>query len=213
MADEGQSGSTGTEGATGEGGGGKPAAVQQGAAQGRNEGAAKADGGAGFPADTPLTEMTAEQQASYWKHQARKHETAVKARSDYDELKSQASQYQALLRTTQTDQERAVADARTQAAQEATAAARSKYGAMAVDAQITFATAGRLSDDQRSALLEGLDRSRFLTDNGDVNTEAIGKFVDRMAPAKPVDMGQGRRGATSPVLDMNALIRQQAGRS
>src|SRR5690349_19240148 len=29
----------------------------------------------GFPADTPLTEMTVEQREAYWKHQARKHES------------------------------------------------------------------------------------------------------------------------------------------
>jgi predicted nucleic acid-binding protein len=166
----------------------------------------------GFPSDTRLADMTVEQQAAYWKHQARKHETAIKSLGDVNELRSKAEQYEALLRTTQTDQERAVEDARRTAAAEATAAARKQYGGLLVDAKITAATAGRLDDRQLSTLLSGLDRSRFLTATGEVNADALAEFVDGIAPAKPADLGQGRRGAAPAVNDMNSLIRHAAGR-
>jgi hypothetical protein len=166
----------------------------------------------GFPADTRLADMTVEQQAAYWKHQARKHETMIKSLGNIDELRTKAGEYEALLNTTRTDQERAVAEARKTAAAEATAAARKQYGGLLVDAQITAATAGRLDDRQRSTLLSGLDRSRFLTDTGEVNADALAEFVDGIAPAKPADLGQGRRGAAPAVNDMNSLIRHAAGR-
>src|SRR5215218_296038 len=56
------------------------------------------DPAGGFPADTPVTEMTTEQQAAYWKHQSRKHEERARSREDYDDLKAKAAKLEKLER-------------------------------------------------------------------------------------------------------------------
>lgn len=43
-----------------------------------------------FPENTPVNEMTTEEQMEYWKHQARKHEGRLKDLGDIDELKANA---------------------------------------------------------------------------------------------------------------------------
>ena len=45
---------------------------------------------ANFPENTPLSEMTTEEQLAYWKHQARKHEQAYRDLGDVDELREMA---------------------------------------------------------------------------------------------------------------------------
>ena len=70
---------------------------------------------------------------------------------------------------------------------------------MSLDDELRTASAGRLSDAQRSALLDGLDRSRFLTDSGEVDAAKVREFVDAVAPAATTPptggarMGQGRQ--------------------
>lgn len=169
----------------------------------------------GFPENTPLAEMNPEQQAAYWKQQARKHESTVKEfgkrYGDYESLKERASQYDALLATTQTDQERAVTQARKEAAEAARAEAQREFGGQLVAARLQSALAGRLADEQIESLLEGVDPTRFLTDAGSVDAEKVTKWADRVAPKRSADLGQGQRGAHGRPLDMNALIRKQAG--
>jgi hypothetical protein len=210
MADDGQSSGTSTNAGGAAPGGGTAQPGQQGGSQGGQRPGADSD--RGYPADTPVAEMSVDQQAAYWKHQARKHESTVKARADYDDLKSKATQYDDLVRTTQSEQERAIADARKQAAEEATAAARKTYGGQLVEAHLTAALAGRLDKDAREALLEGVDRNRFLAEDGSVATDKVTAWADRVAPRRQADLGQGQRGPSSSPTSMNDLIRRAAGR-
>lgn len=74
-------------------------------------------------------------------------------------------------------------------------------GGRLVDAEVRAASAGRLATDQVDALLEGLDRSRFITDDGDVDREALSSWVGRFAPTTPAparfgDVDQGVRKTT-----------------
>lgn len=96
--------------------------------------------------------------------------------------------------------EKAVAEAKATGRSEALR----EIGGRLVDAEVKAAAAGRLTDGQRDALLDGLDRTRFLTEDGDVDTARVAKWVDSIAPAKAteepetngrprVDLGQGRR--------------------
>jgi len=98
------------------------------------------------------------------------------------------------------DAEKAVELART----ETRAETLRNVGGRLVDAEVRAAAAGRVSADQVEALLEGLDRSRFITDDGDVDRDALALWVARFAPApasgpqRPFgDVGQGAR-TTSP---------------
>jgi hypothetical protein len=148
--------------------------------------AADADG---FPANTPITEMTAKQQAAYWKAQARKHEDRVKAQSDYDKYKTAFDEYQRLIAASQTEQEKAVAEARRQGRAEAL----NETGGQLVEQWVRAAAAGRLAEESVTALLAGLDRSRFLHENGGVDTDKVYQFVGSIAPAAVpvVPDGQG----------------------
>lgn len=73
------------------GGGGQQGKPDEGQQQG-----GKGTTDKGFPENTPVADMTAEQQAKYWQHQARKHEDrAKKALSPQEaaELKRKADEY------------------------------------------------------------------------------------------------------------------------
>jgi hypothetical protein len=134
-----------------------------------------------YPENTALAAMTLEQQAEYWRHKARKHEDRVKAQSDYDQLKETAEKYQKLVEQSQTDHEKAVAEARRQGH----AAALAEAGGQLVEQWVRAAAAGRLAEESVNALLLGLDRSRFLHTNGGVDTDKVYALVSSIAPAAP----------------------------
>lgn len=133
----------------------------------------------GFPPNTPLTEMSVDQREAYWKHQARKHEQRVKDMGDYDQLKATADEYQRLVTASQTETERAIAEARRQGHAEALAAA----GGQLVEQWFRAAAAGRIAEDSVNAILGGLDRQRFLNAQGGVDTDRVYAFVNSVAPA------------------------------
>ncbi len=155
----------------------------------------------GFPANTPLTQMTESQQAAYWKAQARKHEDRVKAMGDYEKYKTAFDEYERLLTASQTEQEKAVAEARRQGHAEALAAA----GGQLVEQWVRAAAAGRLAEQSVDALLSGLDRSRFLRTDGGVDTDKVYQFVGSITPSpapavQPAAVAPVPAPATPPVV-------------
>jgi phage-related minor tail protein len=73
-----------------------------------------------------------------------------------------------------------------EAEQRGRAAALTEFGGRLVDAELRAAAAGRPVNVD--ALLEAVDRGRFITDDGDVDRKALTAWVDRIAPA-PTDTG------------------------
>lgn len=79
-----------------------------------------------------------------------------------------------------------------------------EVGSRLVDAEFRVVTAGRGLDVD--ALLDGLDRSKFLTDTGEPDGDAVKSWVDRIMPASTepqaplsaIDLGQGN--ASTPAL-------------
>jgi hypothetical protein len=146
---------------------------------------------------TGADDLTAE--VEKWKTQARKNEQRAKANADA------AKELEKLKREGMSDQERAVEEARAAARAEALAEVGSERAADA----IRLAAKGRVSDVE--ALIEGIDATRFLGEDGKPDREAIAAWVDRIAPpadenAPPAfpDLAQGpRRQATTsdPLLD------------
>ncbi len=129
-----------------------------------------------------------------WEDRAKANKTAAE---ELAELKKQGM----------TDLEKAAAEARAEGAAEA----RKQFGARLVDAEVRAAAAGR-DKDVIDGLLDGLDRSKFLTDEGEPDTKAIAKWVERVAPKQatpPLDLGQGARAGTEAAPDMNDRIRQR----
>lgn len=100
-----------------------------------------------------------------------------------------------LRRDAMSDQERAVAEARDTGRAEALR----EFSARLVDAELRSAAMNRpLNVD---ALLANVDRAKFLTDDGDVDRDAVTAWLDQLAPVQSEqrhasDLGQGSRGAT-----------------
>lgn len=145
----------------------------------------------GFPAKTPLSEMSGDEKAEYWRHKARKHESENKqlrqAKSG-DGAKGKAD-----------ESKDGVDPAKVR--EEAEAEARNRYAPMAVKAEFKAAFGDRRTSAQVDAILKTLDLSKFLTLKGDVDTDMVIQTADALAPkgssagSSSPDMGQGKRGA------------------
>lgn len=103
------------------------------------------------------------------------------------------------------DTEKAIADATAKVRAEVMA----EVGSTLVDAEFRAASAGFTLDVD--ALLESLDRSKFMGDDGKPDKARIGEFVSKLAPARrsaATDTGQGaRKDGTGPaqITDRAAL--------
>lgn len=150
------------------------------------------------PEPTPsVDELLAE--VEKWKTQSRKHEDRAKANANAAKELDQVRQQ------SMTDTERAVEAAKADALSIATKA----FGGKLVAAEVKAAAAGRELDVD--TLLEGLDASRFLGDDGDPDVTAINEWVDRLAPKgearpAPLDLGQGNRGRENTPLGSDPLL-------
>ena len=138
-------------------------------------------------------------EAEKFKTLARKHEDRAKANA------TAAKELEQVKAASMTEQEKAVA--------EAVAAARLstliEVGGRLAAAEVRVAAAGRLDDQQLNTILDTVDLSKFLDEDGDVDTAKVAAFVEGIAPAKApddlssmfetVDLGQGARGKDLPL--------------
>ena len=192
---------------------------------GEPEPLAPAPGGdAGYPRDTPLSEMTTEQQAAYWKAKARKHEATWQSVIDKNLTPEQVLAMQERLaeaeRAALTDHERAVADARQEGRAEgvresATATAKSLLRLALRSAQKD------ISDDELDRFVALTNVSALVTEDGGVDEDMVLEAVKyrtagRAEPGSSADMGQGRRGeaaAPSGISAGAAIYQQTRGKS
>ena len=133
--------------------------------------------------------------------------------ADYDQLKERATQWDKFVEESKPEQEKALTAAKQEAEKVAYDKARSEFGGKLVQAHLQAAAAGRLSEGAVSALVAGVDTSRFLTEAGDVDTAKVTQFIDGIAPAgssasqRPGNFGQGQRdGAPKAGLDAGAAL-------
>lgn len=117
------------------------------------------------------------------------------ARTEAREAKKLRTELDELRAATLTESEKAIEQARKEGIVSGTQEAAVRYGSRLVDAEVKAASAGRNIDVD--TLLEGLDRTRFLGDDGEVDTPAVAAWVDKLAPKTEVsvfpDLGQGAR--------------------
>lgn len=133
----------------------------------------------GYPQGTPLEQMTAEQREAYWKHHARQWENRAKERGDYDSVKEKAAQYDQLIASQATEQEKAIAAARAEGERLATARA----AVVLVDAHVRAGLQQRLQPHQVEALASNLNHQHFLGSDGlTVDAAKVAQFVDTVAP-------------------------------
>lgn len=94
----------------------------------------------------------------------------------------------------QSDAEKAINAARKEGAAEASKA----FAPRLVAAEFKAASAGRLTAEQLSGFLEDLDLSKYLTEDGEVDTERVAKKVDLLAPAQEPRTPSFNGGARTP---------------
>lgn len=151
-----------------------------------------------FPAETPVAEMTAEQQAAYWKFHSRKAERRQKAEREAIEKEraTTRAELDQLRQAGLTEAEKAIDTARN----EGRTAALAEIGASTVNAFIQGrVAAGLLTEDRASVLAKGMNHSAFIAENGDIDLDGLKDYLDVIAPATAVtpDPHQGNRGNTS----------------
>lgn len=174
-----------TEG--GAGGGGAPAGDGPGGPLpgGKPEG----EGGKGGDEFTPITTKDDFENAI-----KRRISAVHRQYADYDGLKAAKVEYDALLASSETEHDQAVAKARDEGFNEA----MSKSVPSSVKAAFRAEAKGLLSDTQRDALLEDLDLVKYATDDGEPDWEKITKKVQGVAGGGGGskggrDFGQGQR--------------------
>jgi hypothetical protein len=145
-------------------------------AQAASEAAAAAENAErGYPLKTSPSDMTTDQQVAYYKAMARKHEDRAKG-MDSDELKqlrARAKRADELERQNMDVQERAVAEARDTARQEAETAATAKYAPRLAETAFRVAIGTRKSQEDVDEFIADLNLPRFLTDEGQVDTAKV----------------------------------------
>ena len=146
----------------------------------------------GDPAPEPKPETDLAADVEKWKALARKNEERAKANA------AAAKELEEVKKQNMTDTEKAVAEAKAAGRAEAL----KETGASLVEAEIKAAATGRGIDID--ALLEGVDRSRFISEDGKADTAAVTAWVDKVAPqvaddGKPEipDLGQGALGTST----------------
>jgi molecular chaperone GrpE (heat shock protein) len=126
------------------------------------------------------------------------------------ELRATQAELKKLREASQTEQEKALAEAE----QRGQAAALSKVGHRLARAELRAAAAGTVDADTLDGFLEYADLSKFLDDQGEPNTKAIAEAVKRLGGGtRQTNFDGGARSTAAKPADMNQLIRQQAGLS
>lgn len=147
----------------------------------------------GYPANTPVKDMTPEQQIAYHSYHARKHEDRVKQFGDRtpEQIRQMESELAELRTKSLSAEEQQIEKAK----EEGRAEVRSILAIERVTNSLERALTGRIPD--ASALL-ALDRSKFV-DGDKANDAAIKEWVEANSTEgttgrKTVDLGQGKRG-------------------
>jgi predicted kinase len=150
----------------------------------------------GFPADTPLEQMTVEQREAYWRHHSRKHERTANSRADYDDVLAERDRLRAQLG--QQPEPQRQQQEQTPNLDEVRSQARAAALAEVAEERVRDAFANRafgVEQEDLDAFLEHLNLSTFITD-GRVDTDAVNRslaMIDR-APAAPARRNHlGRR--------------------
>lgn len=165
----------------GSGDGDEDGAGAQGGAQ-SGQGASHGGSDKGFPADTPVAQMTDAQQAAYWKHYSREHEGKAKAFTTLGVTPEQIQQLQernAELEKAQLNaSELALKEATDKAAADARAATEADWKPKLLASQLKSAASQVLSGDQLTEWLDSVDPGKFVGDNGEIDeSKVMGKLT------------------------------------
>lgn len=149
----------------------------------------------GYPEGTPLEQMTAEQQAAYWKYYARQHEQRNKDLGNLTpeqlaELRTKAEKHDALEFEMLSEKDKAIESARAEASHQAL----DEFMPKLVAAEFKAAAAGRIDASQIEGIIGPLDKTYFYAADGrSVDATKVAAYIDQIAPA-PTAAPPSRRG-------------------
>lgn len=136
------------------------------------------DADKGFPAGTPLEQMTVEQREAYWKHYARQHEQKLRDVGNVDELKRKAAAHDAAEAEKQPELERV----RNAAIEDGKAQGRAESQALVAEYAVRGAL-GHVPAERRDVLLIGVNPTAFVDPTTGRPDEAkISQWVAAVAP-------------------------------
>lgn len=157
---------------------GSGAGGEQSSADGEQSGGS---GDLGFPANTPIKDMTVDQQVAYWKHHDRRKGDTLKSYGGItpEQAKQYQQQVQEFERGQMTPAEQALAAARDEATTAATQAAAGVWAP-----EVAKAVVGQFITDQaqRDAVLAGINPMAFMKD-GKFDTDALIGHLTGLATA------------------------------
>lgn len=130
------------------------------------------------------------------------------ARDAKRQLKAATAELAKLREASLSEQERAVAAAKTEGRTEASRVAAPRLVRAELRAAAAEAGLGR---DALSGFLEYADLSKFVGEDGEPDTKAIEAAVKRLGGGRQTDFDGGARTSDAPPKNMNDLIRRQAG--
>lgn len=132
----------------------------------------------GFPAETKIVDMTAEEQAAYWKHKSRKHESNVNTLRAELEGKNKPEPKP----EPKPADDNAPLDA-AELRKQILAEIKREQAPDLVRSHFESLIGDRLSADQRDAILEDLNFDRFVAEDGSIDKDKIKTKAELIAPA------------------------------
>lgn len=154
-----------------------------------------ADKDLGFPKDTPVVEMTPAQQAAYHRYHGRKHEDRNKewqrttGGKTPEQVADDLKELEELRKSKMTDGEKAIADAKTEGAREAS---------LKLAPQLFDVALNHVNEDRRKVLIDSIDPARVIKEDGTIDTDKVTSIAHALAPVKggsdeDPDYGNGKR--------------------
>jgi hypothetical protein len=124
----------------------------------------------------------------------------------YDDLKAKAARLDEIEKANATDLEKAVQSAK----DETRAEVARGFGERLVRGVMKAQLEQSMKPADAAALLDDLNLSKFVGDDGEVDEDAIAKTVARLAPKGRLDLGQGAHG-NAPSFDQQIADATKAG--
>lgn len=141
-----------------------------------------------------------------WKAEAKKWE--ARSRANAESTKTLEKQRNASM----TEAEKSIADAKAAGRAEVSA----EYGTRLVRSDFTAQAAKFNAGFDASAILDDLNLSKYVSDDGEPDAKAIKAAVERLIPAPasgPPSFDGGARTNAAPAKDMNDILRRATGRA
>jgi hypothetical protein len=137
----------------------------------------------GFPKSTPIDEMTAEQQAAYWKYHDRRKSDTLKAYGGItaEQAKQNARRLQEFEDGKLTADQKALKDATTQAAKDARTAADAEWSQKYLRSEMKSLVSSVITDkEQRDAFMAVTDPTKFVGENGEIDEQKVMGYLTAM---------------------------------